>query len=86
MDLIKVSAKSTPKAVAGAIAAVIRSGSSAEVQSVGAGATNQAVKSIAIARTYLLEEQVEIICYPSFSETEINGEARTAMQFVVEKR
>ena len=86
MDLIKVSAKSTPKAVAGAIAAVIRSGSSAEVQSVGAGATNQAVKSIAIARTYLLEEQVEIICYPSCSETEINGEARTAMQFAVEKR
>ena len=85
MDLIKVSAKSIPKAVAGAIAAVIRGGASAEVQAVGAGATNQAVKSIAIARTYLLEEQVEIVCIPSFAETEINVESLTAIQFTVEK-
>ena len=86
MDLIKVSAKSIPKAVAGAIAAIIRKGGSVEVQSVGAGATNQAVKSIAIARAYMQEEQVELICYPSFVETEINGELRTAIQFTVEKR
>ncbi len=86
MDLVKVSSKSTPKAVAGAIAAIIRNGNKAEVQAVGAGAANQAVKSIAIACVYMKEENTEIVCVPAFTEIEINGETRTAMQFIVEKR
>ena len=86
MDLVKVSSKSTPKAVAGAIAAIIRNGNKAEVQAVGAGAANQAVKSIAIACVYMKEENTEIVCVPAFIEIEINGETRTAMQFIVEKR
>ena len=86
MDTVKVSARSVPKAVAGAIAAIIREGRSVEVQAVGAGAVNQAVKAIAIACVYMKEENIEIVTVPSFAGIEINGEERTAMCFVVEKR
>ena len=86
MELVKVSSGSTPKAVAGAIAAIIREGKKVEIQAVGAGAINQAVKSMAIARVYMSQEDVEIVCLPAFTEIEINGEPRTAMQFIVEKR
>lgn len=86
MEIVKVSSKSTPKAVAGAIASIIREGKSAEIQAIGAGAVNQALKSVAIASAYVAEEEIEIICKPSFSETEINGEMRTAIFMLVEKR
>ena len=86
MDTVKVSARSVPKAVAGAIAAIIREGRSVEVQAVGAGAVNQAVKAIAIACVYMKEENIEIATVPSFAGIEINGEERTAICFVVEKR
>lgn len=86
MDTVKVSARSVPKAVAGAIAAIIREGKNVEVQAVGAGAVNQAVKAIAIACVYMKEEDIEIVAVPSFSEIDINGEERTAMCFLVEKR
>lgn len=86
MDTVKVSSRSVPKAVAGAIAAIIREGRSAEVQAVGAGAVNQAVKSIAIAAVYMREENVDIISVPSFAGIDINGEERTAIRFLVEKR
>ena len=86
MDTVKVSARSVPKAVAGAIAAIIREGRSVEVQAVGAGAVNQAVKAIAIACVYMKEENTEIATIPSFAGIEINGEERTAICFVVEKR
>ena len=86
MDPVKVSARSVPKAVAGAIAAIIREGSSVEVQAVGAGAVNQAVKAIAIACVYMKEENTEIISIPSFAGSDIYGEERTAICFTVEKR
>lgn len=86
MEIVKVSAKSVPKSVAGAISAIIRTGSPAEVQAIGAGAANQAVKAIAIARVYMAEEKVDLICMPAFTEVEIDGEERTAIQFVVEPR
>ncbi len=86
MDTVKVSARSVPKAVAGAIAAIIREGRNVEVQAVGAGAVNQAVKSIAIACVYMNEENIEIVSVPSFAEIDINGEERTAICFLVEKR
>lgn len=86
MDIIKVSSRSVPKSVAGAITAVIREGNSAEVQSVGAGATNQAVKAIAIARVFLSESGIDAVCIPSFAELSVNGEDKTGMKFIVEKR
>lgn len=84
MNVIKVSARSRTAAVAGAIAGVMREVSRAEVQAIGAGAVNQAVKAIIIAKGYLAEEGVHIICYPSFVEVEINGQERTAIRIVVE--
>ncbi len=86
MDLVKVSARSVPKSVAGAVAGIIRDGKSAEIQAVGAGAANQALKSIAIARVYLRDDGIEIVCLPAFTEVDINGETRTAIQMIVEKR
>ncbi len=86
MEAIKVSSKSVPKSVAGAIAAAIRESGSAAVQAVGAGAVNQAVKAIAITRVFFQEENIEIVCLPSFSELDVNGEEKTGISFTVEKR
>ncbi|MBQ8932147.1 MAG: stage V sporulation protein S [Ruminiclostridium sp.] len=86
MEIVKVSARSVPKSVAGAIAAVIREKNEVEVQAVGAGALNQAVKSIAIARSYMALTGVDIVCIPAFTTVDIDGEERTAMKFVVEVR
>lgn len=86
VEVLKVSAQSRPNAVAGAIAGVIRDSGVAEVQSVGAGATNQAIKAIAIARSYLRDEAVELICTPSFTDVVIAGEERTAIRLLVECR
>jgi stage V sporulation protein S len=86
MDIIKVSAKSRSTAVAGAIAGVIRGSGRAEVQAIGAGAVNQAVKAVAIARGYLALEGLDIICIPTFTEVDIEGQERTAIKMVVEPR
>lgn len=86
MDTIKVSAKSRSTAVAGAIAGVIREYRTAEVQAIGAGAVNQAVKAIAIARSYLQQDQLDLCIVPAFAEVDINGEERTAVRFHVESR
>jgi len=85
-DIIKVSAKSRSTAVAGAIAAVIREHRYAEVQAIGAGAVNQAVKALAIARGYLSGDQIDIVCIPYFTEVDIEGQERTAVRFIVEPR
>lgn len=85
-DVIKVSAKSRSTAVAGAIAAVIREHRYAEVQAIGAGAVNQAVKALAIARGYLSGDQIDIVCIPYFTEVDIEGQERTAVRFIVEPR
>jgi len=86
MEVLKVSAVSRPTAVAGAIAGVIRSGQRAEVQAIGAGAVNQAVKAVAIARGYLAPAGVELICIPAFIDVFIDGAERTAIRLVVEPR
>lgn len=86
MSIIKVSATSRTAAVAGAVAGVIRESGRAEVQAIGAGAVNQAIKAIAIARGYLLEENMDIVCTPSFVEVDIEGHERTALRVVVEPR
>jgi stage V sporulation protein S len=85
-DIIKVSAKSRSTAVAGAIAAVIREHRYAEVQAIGAGAVNQAVKALAIARGYLSGDNIDIVCTPYFTEVDIDGQERTAVRFSVEPR
>jgi stage V sporulation protein S len=84
-EIIKVSSRSMPKLTAGAIAAVIREGGKAEVQAVGAGAANQAIKSVAIARTYLQPEDVDLICRPMFTQIKIEEEEKTAIAMLVEK-
>ncbi|MBC8161715.1 MAG: stage V sporulation protein S [Roseiflexaceae bacterium] len=85
-EVLKVSTRSRPSAVAGAIAGVIRDSGMAEVQSIGAGATNQAIKAVAIARSYLNEEGVDIVCIPSFIDVAIDDEERTAIRLLVERR
>jgi stage V sporulation protein S len=86
LDVLKVSATSKPKSVAGALAAVLREKGSAEVQAVGAGAVNQAVKAIAIARGYVAPNGIDLICVPAFAEIDIDGEERTAIRFIVQPR
>lgn len=85
-DIIKVSAKSRSTAVAGAIAGVIREHRYAEVQAIGAGAVNQAVKALAIARGYLERDDIDIVFTPYFTEVDIDGQERTAVRFTVELR
>ena len=86
METLRVSAGSRPKAVAGAVAAVIRSEGSVELQAVGAGAVNQAIKAVAIARGFLAPNGINLVVIPAFVEIEINDEERTAIKFVVEPR
>jgi stage V sporulation protein S len=86
MDVIKVAAESRTSAVAGAIAGVVREHKRAEVQAIGAGAVNQAVKATAIARGYLQEDGLDVICIPEFTSVEIDGKERTAIRLVVEPR
>jgi stage V sporulation protein S len=85
-DVLKVSARSRPSAVAGAIAGVVRESGRAEVQAIGAGATNQAVKAVAIARDYLRETNIEAVCLPAFIDVTIDNEDRTAIRMIVEPR
>lgn len=86
MTVIKVAANSRSTSVAGAIAGVIRENTEVDVQAIGAGAVNQAVKAIAIARGYLELEGVDIVCVPFFSEVIINGNERTAVRLKIETR
>ncbi|MFT5194720.1 MAG: stage V sporulation protein S [Cellvibrionaceae bacterium] len=83
MSIIKVSAKSRTASVAGAIAGVIREHGRAEVQAIGAGAVNQAIKAVAIANGYLKEEGTSIVCVPEFVDIEIDGQERTALRMQV---
>jgi len=86
MTIIKVSSESRTSAVAGAIAGVVRESNRADVQAIGAGAVNQAVKAVAIARGYLQEDGLDIICMPEFTTVDIDGKERTAIRLVVEPR
>lgn len=86
MEVLKVSAQSNPKSVAGAMAAVLREKGSVEVQAVGAGAVNQAIKAIAIARGFVAPNGIDLVTVPAFAEIHIDGEERTAIRFIVEPR
>jgi stage V sporulation protein S len=84
-SVLKVSAKSNPNSVAGALAAVLRERETAELQAVGAGAINQAIKAVAIARSYLKTSQIDLVCVPSFIDVEINGNERTGISLAIER-
>lgn len=86
MDMIKVSANSRTSAVAGAIAGVMREHKHAEVQAIGAGAVNQAVKALVLATSYLKNDGLEVVCVPVFVDVEIEDKVRTAIKLVVDLR
>lgn len=86
MEVLKVSSKSNPNSVAGALAGVLREKGSAEIQSIGAGALNQAIKSIAIARGFVAPSGLDLICVPAFTDIEIDGEQKTAIKLIIEPR
>ncbi len=86
MEQLKVSTRSNPNSVAGAMAGVVRSQGVVEVQVVGAGALNQAIKAVAIARGYVAASGIDLVCVPSFADITISGERRTAMRLRIEDR
>ena len=83
MEFLKVSSKSSPASVAGAVAGMVKDGVPVNMQAVGAGAVNQAIKALAIARGFLIPTGVDISCAPTFADIEINGEMRTAIRIAV---
>ncbi|MFZ7119755.1 MAG: stage V sporulation protein S [Eubacteriaceae bacterium] len=86
MEVLKVSAKSNPNSVAGALAGVLRDKGSAEIQSIGAGALNQAIKAIAIARGYVAPSGYDLICIPAFTDINIEGQERTGIKLIIQSR
>jgi stage V sporulation protein S len=83
VEVLKVAAKSNPNSVAGALANTIREKGGAELQAIGAGALNQAMKAIIIARGYVAPSGVDLACTPAFTDIEINGEERTAIKLII---
>lgn len=84
METLKVSSKSNPNSVAGALANVFREKGMVEIQAVGAGALNQAIKAIAIARGFVAPSGKNLVCIPAFTDITIEGEERTAIKLIVE--
>ena len=86
MEILKVSSKSNPNSVAGALANVYREKGTVEIQAVGAGALNQAIKAVAIARGFVAPSGQNLVCIPAFSDIAIDGEERTAIKLIVEAK
>ncbi|HBF2241806.1 TPA: stage V sporulation protein S [Clostridioides difficile] len=86
MEVLKVSSKSNPNSVAGALAGVLRERGVAEIQAIGAGALNQAIKSIAIARGFVAPSGMDLVCIPEFTDIEIEGDKKTAIKLIIEPR
>ncbi|TFE02830.1 stage V sporulation protein S [Jeotgalibacillus salarius] len=86
MNVLKVSSKSNPNSVAGALAGVLREKGFVEVQAIGAGALNQAVKAVAISRGFVAPSGIDLICIPAFTDILIDGEERTAIKLIIEPR
>ena len=86
METLKVSTKSNPNSVAGAMAGAVRQAGAVEVQVVGAGALNQAIKAVAIARGYVAPAGIDLVCVPTFADIVIDGERRTAIRLSIEDR
>ena len=86
MEVLKISSKSNPNSVAGAIAGLVKESNQARMQAIGAGALNQAVKAVAIARGFVAPSGVDLVCIPAFTEVQVEGEERTGMMLIVEAR
>lgn len=86
MEVLKISSKSNPNSVAGAIAGLVKENERAEMQAIGAGALNQAIKAVAIARGFVAPTGVDLVCVPAFAEVQVEGEDRTGIRIVVESR
>ena len=86
MEVLKVSSKSNPNSVAGALANVLRERGKAEIQAIGAGALNQSIKAVAIARGFVAPSGLDLICIPAFTDIMIDNEERTAMKLIIEPR
>ena len=86
MSTLKVGSQSDPNKVAGALAGTIREQGKAEMQTIGAGALNQAIKSLAIARGFLAPSGIDLVCYPAFVDVDIDGSERTAIRLFIEPR
>jgi stage V sporulation protein S len=86
MEVLKVASKSNPNSVAGALANTVRENGEAELQAVGAGALNQAMKAIIIARGYVAPSGIDLICIPAFTNIEIFGEEKTAIKLIIQSR
>ena len=86
MEVLKISSKSNPNSVAGAIAGLVKETTKAEMQAIGAGALNQAIKAVAIARGFVAPSGKNLICIPAFTDIVIDGEERTAIKLIVESR
>ena len=86
MEMLKVSSKSNPNSVAGAIANIFRERGNVEIQAVGAGALNQAIKAVAIARGFVAPSGMDLVCVPAFTDIEIDGEQKTAIKLIIEPR
>jgi stage V sporulation protein S len=86
VDVLKVSSKSNPNAVAGALAGVVRERGYAEIQGIGAGAINQAIKAVAIARGFVAPSGIDLVCVPAFTDIMIDGQERTAIKLIVGPR
>ena len=84
MEVLKISSKSNPNSVAGAIAGIVKEKSKAEMQAIGAGAINQAIKAVAIARGFVAPSGVDLVCIPAFADVKVEGEDRTGIKFIVE--
>ena len=86
VEVLKVSSKSNPNSVAGALAGVLREKGSAEIQAIGAGALNQAIKAIAIARGFVAPSGMDLVCVPAFTDIDIDGDQKTAIKLIIEPR
>ena len=86
MEVLKVSARSNPNSVAGALAGVVRENGHAEMQAIGAGAINQAIKAVAIARGFVAPSGIDLICIPAFTDVMIDNEERTAIKLIIQPR
>ena len=86
MEVLKISSKSNPNSVAGAIAGLVKETTKAEMQAIGAGALNQAIKAVAIARGFVAPSGVDLICIPAFAEVQVEGEDRTGIKLIIQTR
>ena len=84
--MLRISTKSNPNSIAGAIAGLVKEKGRAEMQAIGAGALNQAVKAVAIARGFVAPAGVDLVCIPAFADVEVEGENRTGIKLIIESR